>query len=566
MRIDQAVCVSAMGVVLACGVAAQMQPGERRASERPDMPPAPWAPTRTSPPMDGPNGFQANVNASGLNVVGDAGNEPSIAVDPTAPNRMVVGWRQFDSIASNFREAGVAWTNDGGRTWHSSTIENGIFRSDPVIECDTNGNFYYLSLLGADFSCQVFKSTDGGKTWPTKIPAVGGDKAWFTLDRSSTSVGKNFIYESWQTCCGPSPNAPFVRSINGTGFQSPLVISNPPPILGTLATAANGDLYISGTTANGAFGVARSTNAKNSGATPTFTLVNNINLGGTYPGIGASAPNPAGIIGQVWVDVDRSGGASNGHVYLLCTVNPNGADPADVFLARSTDGGVTWGAPVRVNNDAPGANGWQWFGTMSVAPNGRIDAIWNDTRESQNAVLSRLYHASSSNGGQTWQGNTALSAQFDSTVGWPQQNKMGDYYDMESDNVGADAIYAATFNGEQDVYYLRIGDCDCNRNGIGDAIDIANGTAKDCNANGIPDSCEIAAGAVPDVNGNGVPDECDGPVCYADCDESGALAIDDFICFQTLFAIGDPSADCDGSGVLSIDDFICFQTAFALGC
>ena len=54
--------------------------------------------------------------------------------------------------------------------------------------------------------------------------------------------------------------------------------------------------------------------------------------------------------------------------------------------------------------------------------------------------------------------------------------------------------------------------------------------------------------------------------CAPDCDASGTLTIDDFICFQTLFAIGDPSADCDASGTLSIDDFICFQTLFALGC
>jgi Metallo-peptidase family M12B Reprolysin-like len=55
-------------------------------------------------------------------------------------------------------------------------------------------------------------------------------------------------------------------------------------------------------------------------------------------------------------------------------------------------------------------------------------------------------------------------------------------------------------------------------------------------------------------------------VCDADCDGSGTLTIDDFICFQTLFALGDPGADCDGSGTLTIDDFICFQTLFAVGC
>jgi hypothetical protein len=54
--------------------------------------------------------------------------------------------------------------------------------------------------------------------------------------------------------------------------------------------------------------------------------------------------------------------------------------------------------------------------------------------------------------------------------------------------------------------------------------------------------------------------------CPADCDESEQLNIDDFICFQTFFVIGDHKADCDASGQLDIDDFICFQTSFVLGC
>ncbi len=54
--------------------------------------------------------------------------------------------------------------------------------------------------------------------------------------------------------------------------------------------------------------------------------------------------------------------------------------------------------------------------------------------------------------------------------------------------------------------------------------------------------------------------------CYADCDADGALTINDFICFQTLFALGEPTADCDGDAQLTIDDFICFQTYFAIGC
>ncbi len=54
--------------------------------------------------------------------------------------------------------------------------------------------------------------------------------------------------------------------------------------------------------------------------------------------------------------------------------------------------------------------------------------------------------------------------------------------------------------------------------------------------------------------------------CFPDCDQSSQLNIDDFICFQTYFVLGDQKADCDQSGRLDIDDLICFQTYFAIGC
>ncbi len=52
----------------------------------------------------------------------------------------------------------------------------------------------------------------------------------------------------------------------------------------------------------------------------------------------------------------------------------------------------------------------------------------------------------------------------------------------------------------------------------------------------------------------------------ADCDASGSLSLNDFVCFQTAFASGDPLVDCDGNDELSIDDFVCFQTVYAVGC
>jgi glucose/arabinose dehydrogenase len=54
--------------------------------------------------------------------------------------------------------------------------------------------------------------------------------------------------------------------------------------------------------------------------------------------------------------------------------------------------------------------------------------------------------------------------------------------------------------------------------------------------------------------------------CGADCDGSGALDFFDFLCYQDLFAAGDPGADCDGSGTIELADFLCYQDLFAAGC
>ena len=58
--------------------------------------------------------YQVNVDANGNNIVGDAANECSISVDPTNSNKMAIGWRQFDSVLSNFRQGGWGYTTDAG--------------------------------------------------------------------------------------------------------------------------------------------------------------------------------------------------------------------------------------------------------------------------------------------------------------------------------------------------------------------------------------------------------------------------------------------------------------------
>ncbi len=106
-------CLALLAAIcIASGEPPKDEPFPTEPLEKYDDPPAPF-PLRgigVSPGMvsvhDQFTSHQVNVNGSGMNITGDAANEPSIAVDPTDHNRMVIGWRQFNSVTSNFRQAG----------------------------------------------------------------------------------------------------------------------------------------------------------------------------------------------------------------------------------------------------------------------------------------------------------------------------------------------------------------------------------------------------------------------------------------------------------------------------
>lgn len=394
---------------------------------------------------------QVNVDGAGNNIVGDAGNEPSLAVDPTNTDRIVVGWRQFDNISSNFRQAGYGYSTNGGASFvFPGPINPGVFRSDPVLDFDGEGNLYYNSLTG-NFACDVYKIEDGGVVWDGPFPAHGGDKQWMRLDRT-TGIGARNNYSNWNesfTTCAPGY---FTRSIDGSETFETCIEIDESPRWGTLAVDASGDLYITGISNNGSgIVVIKSSTAKDPGEAVTWDFVTVVDLDGNL-GIGQTI-NPSGLSGQTWVDVDLS----NDNVYVLATVQRfSVSDPADVMFAKSTDGGASFAAPVRINTDA-GTDAYQWFGTMSVAPNGRIDVIWLDTRDAPSGTVdSVLYYSYSEDEGETWTPNEAISEAFDPTIGYPQQNKMGDYFDMISDNDFAHLAWANTLNGGQDVYYTRI--------------------------------------------------------------------------------------------------------------
>jgi hypothetical protein len=282
--------------------------------EKYNMPPAYIYRLETGPRMISQFGlftsFQVNVDASGNNILGDAANESCITVDPTNHNRMAIGWRQFNSVQSDFRQGGWGYTTDGGTTWtFPGVLETNVFRSDPVLKSDEAGNFFYLSLLES-FCDNMYGSTNGGQSWLELQPdgdATGGDKQWFTIDKTG-GPGHGFQYQAWSTAA-ECQFGQFSRSTDGgVTWMTPISIPDQ-PVWGTLDVDTNGNLFIGGGDFGSSFFCVRSSNAQDGGVTPTFDQNTSVNLGGSV--LFGAPINPGGLAGQIFLAVDRSGTATN---------------------------------------------------------------------------------------------------------------------------------------------------------------------------------------------------------------------------------------------------------------
>lgn len=548
------------------------------------------------------NGFvlhQVNVNGAGANILGDAGNEPSMTMDPTNPNKIAIGWRQFDNVASNFRQGGYGWSTDGGVTWGTGKHTPGTFRSDPVLDTTSNGIFHYNSLQQTFFSDE-FRSNNGGASYSLLGPATGGDKQWIIIDKT-TGSGSGFIYQWWSTAGNNYGGRQFSRSTDGgTTWMNPINVPQS-PIWGTLAIGPNGELYFAGT-ASGQPGLrfVKSLDAKNSAVTPTFSVVSPLPT--NYDVNNGQAINPGGLSGQVSCRCDVSNRPTRGNIYILSSLSyGSGTNPLDVFISRSTDGGTNWSSPLRVNQDPLNQGKYHWFGTLSVAPNGRLDATWFSTQEDPNNVLSALWYSSSLDAGVTWTAPVAVTDQFNSLVGWPNQNKMGDYMESISLNDSNNLAFACTLNGEQDVYFVKMPAPKLMISGKVTLQDYVGAVAgqvvtietRDATTHAVLQTNSVTLNAAGNYSYELLPANTNQRVDYAikgshwlrktilnqlpplagqtgvnvslingDCDNDNVISIFDYIVLSNAFDATasdtnwDPRADLDGDGVVSIFDYI----------
>jgi len=391
---------------------------------------------------------------------GNDPNEPSIAVNPANTNEIVAG-----ANIDNYY-----YSSDAGSTWTHGDLTSiyGVW-GDPCVVADSEGNFYFFHLsdplgdkwvdrivcqkleqIGGDWSSGTFTGLNG-----TKIQ----DKEWATVD-----LQNNFIYVTWTQFDAYGSDDPdcysnimFSRSTDGGQTWSQAIQIN--EVSGnclddddtaegaTPAVGPQGEIYVSWASPEGIV-FDKSTDGGNTWLDHDIFVSDN-------PG-GWAFPDIPGVYragGMPVTACDVSNGPFHGTIYINWSDERNGTNDHDIWLSKSIDGGETWSAPKRVNNDSPG--NMQFFSWMTIdQTTGYLYFVFYDRRNYNNNQTD-VYLAVSKNGGETFRNFKISESPFTPSKG----RFMGDYNNISAVNgiirpiwtrmdSGLTSIWTALINSE----------------------------------------------------------------------------------------------------------------------
>lgn len=401
-------------------------------------------------------------------------NEPSIWINPKNPNQIMAG--------SNLNY--WYYSQDGGYTWTSGILTEPVLGvwGDPVIITDTLGDFYYFHLSNPvngswidRIVCQKFdKNTNtwGAGTYMGLNGTKAQDKHWAVIDPAT-----NTIYVTWtqfDTYGSSNPNCQsnirFSKSTDGGQTWSDAITINQVPgdcidsdntVEGAVpAVGPNGEVYVAWA---GPLSIVFD-RSLDGGQT---WLDNDIFVTDQPGGWDISIPGIYRCNGMPVTVCDLSNGPNRGTIYINWADQRNGTNDTDIWLTKSTDGGSTWSAPIRVNDDPPGKH--QFFTWMTIDQStGYLYFVFYDRRNHSNNATD-VYMAVSYDGGGTFTNFKVSESPFTPSGG----QFFGDYNNISAvngmvrpiwtrrENNGSLAIYTAivdmtTFLPESDEGMLHL--------------------------------------------------------------------------------------------------------------
>jgi ELWxxDGT repeat protein len=370
--------------------------------------PSPFAGSTADNPAGQPGVYSPNSEA-----------EPYVAVNPTNAKNVVAVWQQdlWSNAAGRGVVAGVSF--DGGDTWRQvvipgiTLVSGGTYQraGDNWLSFSPNGDLYEITLAAnvtqagklvlKENAVLVSKSTDGGLTWGNPIPVVQDGSSVRFDDKDSVTAdptNSNFVYAVWDRVNNfqsyTQGVTQFARSTDGgRTWEAPRAIFTSPQeeanIGHQILVRPDGTL------------IDLFTEVNPHGHGPALQLMA---LRSTDKGLTWGAPVPAAqLLLAGTTDPDTGQAADDGEILAHYAVDPNNGNLYAVWadgrfssfqynsiaFTMSTDGGLSWSAPIRVNqtpDSIPAANRQAFLPSVAVATDGTVAVTYYDFRNNTSAA------------------------------------------------------------------------------------------------------------------------------------------------------------------------------------
>ena len=429
-----------------------------------------------------------------------AHSEPMLVENPRNPLNLVGGTKFFTDPKHYQFQIGYFSSFDGGCTWTDGGLLPGVqqrftLTSDISFAFGTHNDVYAAVLYEARpgmSGVAVSASTDGGRTFgdpvsvfESKESQIFNDKPWIAVDQTN-GPRKGNIYLVWSydygNDCGQGnpcvEEVAFSRSSDGgKTFTAPRFIEGSAPFcanqLPDRSTHTRCDGAIGATPAvrpDGTLAVAflnsYSSIVEAGAKIPDRLLVVTSPDGGTTWTPPVSISTVSDIYGyflpERYRNLSLPAFACNprtGQLYITWSDKTTG--DADILFSASGNGGQSWSAPLRVNDD-PVRNGAQQFQPqIAVAPDGVISISFFDTRTDPAHKLIDVFLARSRNSGVSFLKNVRVTTQswdpaIDAPIDGSGSQFIGDYQGLAADNLFVHPFWNDTRTGAQEIFTAAV--------------------------------------------------------------------------------------------------------------
>jgi photosystem II stability/assembly factor-like uncharacterized protein len=377
--------------------------------------------------------------------------EPWIDVNPTNAANLIGVWQQ--DRWSNGGADGIlaARSMDGGATWTTPPLgvqppfsrcaggnaaNGGDFEraTDPWVTFGPDGDAYFMSLSindsNVDHALLVSKTTDGGQTWGPITTLLRENDANVFNDKNSMTADytdPNNVYAVWDRLVFPKEQASATAALHTFAFRGPVVFTrttndgatwDPARIVydpgqenqtigNQIAVMPDGDLV-------NVFNEIRNTSNKGGRRGFTVALIRSTDQGKSWSRpiyvsrlgtVGITDPRDGAPVrtGDILPEVASDERAGRDNLYLVWQdARFTGGQRDQVAFARSSDGGRTWSAPIRVSSNL----GTQAFTpSVDVADDGTIAVTYYDFSAdtvASETLDTQYWITKSTDGGRTW--------------------------------------------------------------------------------------------------------------------------------------------------------------------